>query len=99
MADLKSVYDVLRDVVDGLFRVGGVTDAAHAELTEAVNAADPAAAEAAKQAEVTLSDQEAAELERLLAKQDAAAKAAEAAPPAAVAEPGGGFAQAPAQPS
>jgi hypothetical protein len=91
--EVQSVYGVVRDLIDGLFRVGGIVDTHREQLISAVNAADPAVAEATKKEATTLSDTETAELDRLLAKQHAAETAA-AEPPAPVATPGGGFSQA-----
>lgn len=78
-----TVYDVLRKVIDGLFRVGGITDTDHSALHEVVNDADPAAAAAAEKAKTQLSDAEKAELERLQAKQAASQEAGQAPAPAA----------------
>jgi hypothetical protein len=98
---VNTVYDVLRALVDAVLRGGSVTEAQHAAMHEVIAAADPAVAEAKKQAEQQLSDAEAAELARLLEKRQAAETAAAAAaaaeaPAAAVAAPGAGFNQAPA---
>ena len=83
---METVYDVLRALVDAVFRAGAVTDINHQAMHEVINAADPAAAEAKAKAETELSDAEAAELARLLDKQraaDAAAAAPAAEQPAA----------------
>ena len=82
---METVYDVLRSLVNAVFRSGAVTDIEHQAMHEVINAADPAVAEAKAKAEVELSDAEAAELARLLDKQRAAdaAAAAPAAEPAA----------------
>jgi hypothetical protein len=90
------VYDVLRALVDAVFRGGTVTDTQHAAMHEVIAAADPAAAEAKAKAERELSADEQAELARLLEKQQAAAAVAAEAPAAPVAAPGAGFNQAPA---
>lgn len=82
---MNTVYDVLRALIDAVFRSGAVTDIQHAVMHEVVNGADPGVAEAKAKAETELSDAERAELDRLLAKQQAAdaAAAAPAAEPAA----------------
>ena len=84
---METVYDVLRALINAVFRSGAVTDIEHAQMHEVVNAADPAVAEAKAKAETELSDAEQAELDRLLAKQQAAAAALAA--PAADAAPAG----------
>jgi uncharacterized membrane protein len=70
--EVMTVYDVLRNLIDAVFRTGGITDTSHAALHQAVNEADPAAAEAKRQADAELTPAETAELERLQAKQQAA---------------------------
>lgn len=85
---MNTVYDVLRALINAVFRSGAVTDAEHQAMHEVVNAADPAAAAAAAKAETELSDAEAAELARLLDKQKAAEQAAAEPAPAAPAATG-----------
>lgn len=99
---METLYDVIRLAVDGLRAVGGITERDHGTARAIVDAEDPnmAAANAP-----TFNDTEAAELERLLAKQQAAIAyqgpgqyaqppaPQQAPPPAAV--PGAGFHQAP----
>ena len=85
---METVYDVLRALVDAVFRAGTVTDVQHAAMHEVVNGADPAVAEAKAKAETELSDAEAAELARLLDKQRAADTAAAAPAEQPAAAPG-----------
>lgn len=96
---METVYDVLRIVLQGLARVGGITEEDRTAAHAVINEADPGTAEReAAEAAAPLSDAEAAELARLQERQ-AAAKAAQAEPEPAdvtappVATPGAGFAQ------
>ena len=106
MANVEtSIYDVLRWALDGLTRLGGISEAQHAEAHRVVDAADPATEQRAAEAAATpLTDAELEQLAALEARKAAAQQAQQAqqpAPseqpaPAVTAAPGGGFFQPPA---
>jgi len=103
MANVEtSIYDVLRWALDGLARLGGISEAQHAEAHRVVNAADPATEQRAAEAAATpLTEAEQEQLAALEARQKAAQEAqqaqqAEQPAPAPAAAPGGGFFQPPA---
>jgi hypothetical protein len=87
-APKRTVYDVLRALIDGVMRVGGITDAQHGDLHQTVNDADPEHAAAVERAKHTFTDEEQAQLAALLEKQqEAAAYEGTAAAPAAPSSP------------
>lgn len=106
-----SIYDVLRWALDGLARIGGISEPQHAEAHRVIDKADPATEQRAAEAAATpLTEAEAEQLAALEARKQASEQAqqapaeqpaapaeqpAPAAPP--VAAPGSGFFQAPAQ--
>jgi hypothetical protein len=103
MANVEtSIYDVLRWALDGLTRLGGISEAQHAEAHRVVDAADPATEQRAAEAAATpLTDAELEQLAALEARQKAAQQAQQPAPaeqpaPAVTAVPGSGFFQPPA---
>jgi hypothetical protein len=107
---IETVYDVLREVVQGLARVGGIGEEVRTAAHAVINEADPAYAEAqARAAEAPLTPAEQEQL-AALEKRQAAQPKAEAAPAEATAEvppdaappvaaPGAGFQQAPTPPA
>jgi|HubBroStandDraft_3_1064219.scaffolds.fasta_scaffold01507_4 hypothetical protein len=107
IAAIETVYDVLREVVQGLARVGGIGEEVRTAAHAVINEADPAYAEAQQRAaEAPLTPAEQEQLAALEKRQAAQPKAeappaqdkAEVPPDAAppVAAPGAGFQQAPA---
>lgn len=101
IAAIETVYDVLREVVQGLARVGGIGEEVRTAAHAVINEADPAYAEAQQRAaEAPLTEAEKEQLAALEKRQAAQPKAeaapAEVAPGAsvtAVAAPGAGFQQ------
>jgi hypothetical protein len=105
MADETSIYDVLRWALDGLARLGGISEGQHAEGHRVVDAADPETERKAAEAAATpLTEAEAQQLAALEARKAAAGQAQQApAAPEGPAQqpqqpaPGGGFFQPGAQ--
>jgi hypothetical protein len=90
---MEGIYDVLRALLDGGLKTGGLTEEVHKAAHAIINKLDPVYQEALHVAETTLSDEEQRLLADLQAKQQRAAEAAQA--PAPVATPGAGFHQEP----
>jgi hypothetical protein len=78
---VNTLLDVLRAVVDGLLRVGGIGQEVHAAAHEVINAHDTDYQDAQRKA-AEFSDSDRAELERLQAKAAAAERPAEPEPAA-----------------
>jgi len=76
-----TLLDVLRALADGLLRTGGIGQDVHQAIHEAVNEHDTEHQAALRKA-AEFSDDDAAELARLQAKQQAAGRPAEPAEPA-----------------
>jgi len=87
---VDTLLDVLRAVVDGLLRVGGIGQEIHAAAHDVINAHDEDY-QAAQRKAAEFSDADRAELERLQAKAAAADRPADSEPadsePAAPASP------------
>lgn len=72
-----TILTVLRALVDAAFKGGTITDTEHSEYHGYLDSEDPAVAEAKALADAGLTAEEQAELDRLHAKQAAAAAGTE----------------------